>query len=190
MILEYKYLRALETGRLILRKPLISDADDLREWLGSEEVYTYWGRPANKGEINPELMFIDPRPHVKRKPSHDFVWGIELKESSKVIGLLEVFDVQNDRYGKIAYRIAPQLWSRGICTEAMERVVDFIYTETALDRLEATVDVRNIGSNRVMEKCGFILEGTVRHGKMVNRFCDYHIYGLLKDDFIRANAKN
>jgi ribosomal-protein-alanine N-acetyltransferase len=42
--------------------------------------------------------------------------------------------------------------------------------------------VRNIGSNRVLEKCGFQLEGTIRHGKMVSSYCDYNIWGLIRDD--------
>ena len=42
---------------------------------------------------------------------------------------------------------------------------------------------RNIASNRVMEKCGFIKEGPVRQGKMVSVYCDYNIYGLLREDY-------
>jgi ribosomal-protein-alanine N-acetyltransferase len=42
-------------------------------------------------------MFIDPRPWVKRKPSPDFDWGIVLKESNKVIGMIALFDIQNAR---------------------------------------------------------------------------------------------
>lgn len=47
---ECLYIPELETERLTLRKLLETDADDLREWLGRDEVYTYWGRPAGKGE--------------------------------------------------------------------------------------------------------------------------------------------
>ncbi len=50
------------------------------------------------------------------------------------------------------------------------------------DRLEGSADVRNAGSNRVLEKCGFKLEGTIRHGKMVSAYCDYNIWGLIRDD--------
>jgi len=46
------------------------------------------------------------------------------------------------------------------------------------------VDVRNVASNRVMEKCGFIKEGTVRQGKMVSVYCDYNIYGMLRKDYM------
>lgn len=182
MLKKCKYIPRLETSRLILREISEKDTEDLRKWLGRDELYTYWGRAASKGEKNPELLFIDPRPNVKRKPSPDFIWGIEQKDTNEVIGMIEVFDIENDRFGMVGYRIAPWLWNTGICTEAMRRVVEFIFSETAIDRLQGNADVRNIGSNRVLEKSGFVLEGTIRHGKMVSQYCDYNIWGLIGDD--------
>lgn len=184
MLKKCKYIPRLETDRLILRELSKNDIEDLRKWLGREELYTYWGRTANKDEKNPELLFIDQRPNVNRKPSSDFIWGIELKDTNEVIGEIEVFDIENNRFGMVGYRIAPCLWNTGICTEAMKRVVDFIFSETAIDRLQGNADVRNIGSNKVLKKSGFILEGTIRHGKMVSNYCDYNIWGLIRDDVV------
>ncbi len=78
--------------------------------------------------------------------------GIEWKRSGKIIGMLEIFDVENDRLGKVGYRIALWLWGQGICTEALHCAIVFIFSETTLDRLEVTADVRNIGSNSVLKK--------------------------------------
>lgn len=44
---------------------------------------------------------------MNRKPSPDYLLGIKLKETHEVIGQIEVFDVPNDRYGMVGYRIAP-----------------------------------------------------------------------------------
>lgn len=174
----------LETDRLLLRVLNENDVPDLREWLGSEEIYTYWGRKASKGERNPELLFIDPRPWVKRKPNPDFKWGIVLKESNRVIGEIQVFEIQNDRMGEVGYRLNPAYWNCGFATEALKEVVDFIFKRTELDRLHAKADVRNTASNRVLEKCGFIKEGIIRHGKMLSVYCDYNIYGMLREDYL------
>lgn len=176
----------LETPRLILRPLTADDVPDLRRWLARDEIYTYWGRPASKGEREPELMFIDPRPWVKRKPDPDFKWGIVLKETNAVIGDISIFDIENARMGSVGYRLDPDLWGHGYVTEALRAAVEFIFTHTELDRLHATADVRNTASNRVLEKCGFVREGTVRHGKMVSVYCDYHIWGMLREDFDAA----
>ena len=181
----------LETPRLILRTLTPDDVPDLRRWLARDEVYTYWGRPASKGEREPETMFVDPRPWVKRKPSPDFKWGMVSKDTNTVIGDISVFDIENSRMGSVGYRLDPDLWGQGYTSEALAAAVDFIFTHTELDRLHATADVRNVASNRVLEKCGFVHEGTIRHGKMVSTYCDYHIWGMLREDYeaaVRGNA--
>ena len=178
----------LETSRLILRSSVPEDAASLRRWLARDEIYTYWGRKASKGEREPELMFIDPRPWVKRKPDPDFKWGIVLKETNAVIGDVSIFDIENARMGSVGYRLDPDLWGHGYVTEALRAAVEFIFTHTELDRLHATADVRNTASNRVLEKCGFVHEGTIRHGKMVSVYCDYHIWGLLREDWEQMKA--
>ena len=109
----------LATDRLLLRTLTEADVPDLREWLGREEIYTYWGRKASNGEKNPVLLFVDARPWVKRKPSLDFKWGIVLKETNSVIGIIEVFDICNNRMGDIAYRINPVYWNLGLATESL-----------------------------------------------------------------------
>lgn len=184
MLKDYEIEKpTLNTDRLILRTINDTDVSDLKKWLGKDEIYTYWGRKASKGEKNPELLFVDPRPHVKRRPYLDFKWGIVLKETKKVIGMIEVFNIQNDRMGDIAYRLDPGFWKQGIVTEALKKVMDFIFTNTELDKLNANADVRNTGSNRVLEKCGFVKEGTIRRGKMVSVYCDYNVYGKLREDY-------
>ena len=52
------------------------------------------------------------------------------------------------------------------------------------ERLNGNADVRNIASNKVLERCGFIKEGTIRQGKMVSVYCDYNIYGMLREDYL------
>lgn len=184
MLKDYLEIKpVIETPRLILRPLTADDAPDLRRWLAREEIYTYWGRPASKNEREPEQMFIDARPWVKRKPSPDFNWGMVLKNSGTVIGMVAIFDIENSRMGSVGYRLDPDLWSQGYATEALQAAVRFIFEHTELDRLQATADVRNIASNRVLEKCGFVLEGTVRRGKMVSTYCDYRIWGMLREDF-------
>ena len=51
-------------------------------------------------------------------------------------------------------------------------------TDRLIIRTLSEADVRNIASNKVLERCGFVKEGTIRQGKMVSVYCDYNIYGI------------
>lgn len=186
MLKDYEIEKpVLETNRLLIRPFNENDVFDLKEWLGNEAVYTYWGRKVSKGERNPELLFTGPRSWASKKPCIDFRWGIVLKETNKVIGMIELFDIQNNRMGDIGYRVNPAYWNCKFAAEALEKVIEFAFDNTELDRINANVDVRNIASIRVLEKCGFIKEGTIRQGKMVSDYCDYNIYGMLRADYVK-----
>ena len=58
---------------------------------------------------------------------------------------------------------------------------------TEIERLNGRADVRNIASNKVLERCGFIKEGTIRQGKMVSVYCDSNIYGMLREDYAKID---
>lgn len=178
----------LETERLILRPLTEADVPDLEEWMPDPDLYTYYGRGVSKGEQNPALLFHDPRPHVKRKPSPDFIWGIVSKDSRKVIGQLFLIEIENKRMAKVAYRIAKEHWGKGYTTEALQKAIAFCFDKTELLRLWTDVDVRNAASVRVLEKCGFTREGLIRQGKFNRVYCDYYLYGLLKEDLEKRSS--
>ena len=48
----------------------------------------------------------------------------------------------------------------------------------------------NVASYKTLEKAGFQREGHIRDGKMVNTYCDYYIYGMLKADYIAFTQKH
>jgi ribosomal-protein-alanine N-acetyltransferase len=175
----------LETELLILRQMTVEDVPDLREWLSDPDLYTYWGRPIRDKELNPELLFEVTRPNIKRKPSKDFHWGIILNETNKVIGEIWVLKIDNDRMAQVAYRVSKTYWNKGLTTEALHRVIKFCFEDTELQRLWTDVDARNIASCKLLEKCGFQKEGFIRQGKFNLTFCDYYLYGMLKDDYRR-----
>lgn len=173
-------LPVIEAERVILRPFVPEDAGDMRLWLGRDEIYTYWGRKASRGEREPELLFTSRRPW--NVPQDDLHWAIVGRETGRVIGDLSLFHIENQRMGDVGYRLDPELWGQGLMTEALGALIRTLFTGTELQRLQATADVRNTASCRVLEKCGFVREGTVRQGKMVSVYCDYHIYGLLASD--------
>ncbi|KAL3507931.1 hypothetical protein ACH5RR_033313 [Cinchona calisaya] len=65
--------------------------------------------------------------------------------------------------GEIGYVLASGYWGKGIATKAVKLVASTIIVECPhLERLEALVDVENIGSQKVSEKVGFSRDGVLR----------------------------
>ena len=168
----------IETRYLVLRPFKRSDLESLKSWMNDSRLYTYWGKGPGKADKDPQLLFEQPK-----KPVKSFHLGIEEKSSQRVIGDIWVYLIENNRMASVAIRMASESQNQGYGTEAMAAMSRFCFEKTELQRLWAEVDVRNIASQRMLEKCGFTKEGMIRQGKMVNTWCDYYIYGLLKSDY-------
>ena len=167
----------IETERLIVRPMTVLDVPSLKKWMPDRSIYTYWGKGPGKAEIYPELLF-----EKTERPTKSFHLGIAEKDSNEVIGDLWVYLIENDRMAQIAIRLSKDSQGRGYGTEALSAMTRFCFENTQLQRLWTQVDVRNIASSRMLEKCGYTKEGLIRRGKMVNTWCDHYIYGILASD--------
>jgi len=61
----------------------------------------------------------------------------------------------------VGYVLARQEWGRGFGTEALRGVLDFAFSQPAVQRVWAVCDVDNVASARVMEKAGMTREALV-----------------------------
>jgi len=167
----------LQTERLRIRPMCVADVPALKEWMPDPSIYTYWGKGPSKAEKNPELLF-----EKQERPTKSFHLGIEEVTSGKVIGDLYVYLIENDRMASVAIRLSANCHGKGYGTEALKAMTAFCFENTELQRLWAEVDIRNIPSQKMLEKCGYTREGMIRQGRLVNTWCDYYIYGRLASD--------
>ncbi|MEQ6898835.1 GNAT family N-acetyltransferase [Microbacterium sp. KR10-403] len=87
------------------------------------------------------------------------------------------------RSASIGYALARAEWGKGFATEAAAALLDWAYAALDLNRVQAEADTRNIASRRVLEKLGFLLEGTLREDCVVDGVVsDSWIFGLLRRD--------
>ena len=98
-----------------------------------------------------------------------------------VIGLV----LQTDVYRKTAelgYWIGEPFWNKGIATLAVNLIADYAFDTLQLFRLHTGVFDYNKASQRVLEKCDFILEGIFRKSVVKNgAICDEYRYARLKE---------
>ncbi|MFT4011446.1 MAG: GNAT family protein [Nocardioidaceae bacterium] len=75
-------------------------------------------------------------------------------------------------------------WGQGYATEAARAVLEWAFGTLDLNRVQAETDTRNAASARVLEKLGFVREGTLREDCIVNgEVSDSWVYGLLRRDW-------
>ncbi len=178
VLADYIYDKpVIETDRLIIRPMTVSDVPALKNWMPDRSIYAYWGKGPSKAEKNPELLF-----EKAERPTKSFHLGIVKKKSNEVIGDLYIYLIENDRMAQVAIRLSKDEQGKGYGTEALSAMTGFCFENTKLQRLWTKVDVRNIASWKMLEKCGYTREGLIRQGKMVNTWCDYYIYGMLASD--------
>lgn len=68
-------------------------------------------------------------------------------------------------------------------SEALKVVMDFLFDEVGVNRIEARFDPRNPHSGAVMKKCGMKYEGTLRSVDKNNQcICDASYYALLRGE--------
>ena len=112
-------------------------------------------------------------------------WGIQLKESGKIIGVTGFISIEFDHErGEIAYIMSPLYSGRGLMTEANYAVLNYGFDDLGLNRVQAKAELTNISSQKVLEKLNFSKEGVFRdYLKIKGSLRTYAYYSILKNEF-------
>lgn len=175
----------IETERLILRRFEYSDADDmLKYWISDPKIQSLYSEPvySTKEEVK-ELL----DKYISSYERKDYYrWAIILKESNECIGQIAYFLVDNNNhFAEIEYCIGSLFQRQGLATEATKAVIKYGFHNINLHKVQICHKSSNIPSRRVIEKCGLVYEGTLRHyfyqdGEYIDRL----YYSILRDEFI------
>lgn len=112
-----------------------------------------------------------------------FAFAITLDD--KVIGSIGVFRQQNihRQTAELGYYIAEEYWGKGIMTEAVKQICEYVFKHSDILRIYAEPFAYNIASCRVLEKAGFQCEGTLRSNAVKNgKVIDMKMYSLLREE--------
>lgn len=102
----------------------------------------------------------------------------------KAIGSIGVFRQSNihRQTGELGYYIAEAYWGKGIMTEAVKQICEYVFRSSNIIRIYAEPFACNIASCRVLEKAGFQYEGTLRRNAVKNgKVIDMKMYSMIKD---------
>lgn len=107
--------------------------------------------------------------------------GIELSESSRLIGTCTLFEINDQcRRAELGYMLGSFAWGRGYMREALRSFLSHAFTEMNLNRIEADTDPRNEASQKLLSSLGFTKEGHFRERWIVDgEVSDSAMFGLL-----------
>ena len=149
----------IATRHLILRRPRVSDADDIFDnYAADPEVTRYLTWPPY-GDRNEVSQFLQSRLD-RWDCGAEFSWAITRLEEDRVIGMIACR--MREHAADIGYVLSRPFWNRGYTTEAAGAIVEWAISLASICRVWAVCDIENKASARVLEKLGMQREGILR----------------------------
>jgi RimJ/RimL family protein N-acetyltransferase len=128
-----------------------------------------------------ERRFDNPTPLAILAERTRFV--IEKKDGTK-IGLITHYVVLPSKRMEIGYNLILGERGKGYGTEAVQIMVDHLFLTKDIVRIQAVTNVENVPSQRVLEKAGFVREGTLRRVSHTEQERgDAYIYSIIREEW-------
>jgi ribosomal-protein-alanine N-acetyltransferase len=167
----------IETERLLLREYVGADWEAVHEYAqqGDILIYEAWG-PNTEADTKGFIKTILEDQISLDRTAFDL--AIILKKEKKLIGGCRFWFINTElNKGSVGYIINPDHWKNGYASEATNALINYMAASSKLKTVEATCDVLNIASQRVLEKCGFVKQRVIEKDiKMKGRFRDTYVY--------------
>ncbi|MDY4526987.1 MAG: GNAT family N-acetyltransferase [Parabacteroides sp.] len=131
-----------------------SDAETLFKYASDPDVGPRAGWPVHQS-------VEESREVIRKFFLNDSTWAIVLNETEEPIGCIGYFthDKSNIPIGEqdceIGYWVGKPYWNQGICTEALQLMLDYCVNVMHFGQIWLDYFTGNSASGRVMEKCGF-----------------------------------
>ena len=165
-----------------IRKWKLSDAKDLASVISNKKIQDNLrdGLPYPNTEQ-------DATDYISAMLSEDEneTFAFAITTDNKAIGSIGAFRQKNihKHTAEIGYYIAEEYWGKGLMTEAVKQICSYIFDKSNIVRIYAEPFSYNKASCRVLEKAGFLYEGTLRSNAIKNgKTIDMLMYSRLKTD--------
>lgn len=184
-MLTHTGTQTIETERLILRRFEYSDCEAvLRNWAGDENVQKMYSEPVYSTIDEVKGLLEKYIGSYEREDCYR--WAVIDKECGECVGQIAYFLVDSkNHFAEIEYCIGEEFQCRGYATEATKAVIAYGFEKIYLHKVQICTKTINAKSKRVIEKCGFVYEGTLRDyfcmdGKYVGRL----YFSILRDEYM------
>jgi len=172
----------LETERLIIRRFTPDDLDKLVETRSDPEVNKYLGgqERQNPAALEKRLEFYLDCYEKFGFGSCAMIW----KQTGEMIGTSGIQPLEDTGEIEVGYSIVKKFWRQGIGLECADAWLEYAFEIAGLERIVAVTLPENVGSWRIMEKCGMKYEKTETYYGSECLF-----YGIRREEFLRLKIE-
>jgi ribosomal-protein-alanine N-acetyltransferase len=180
---------SLERGeRTFLREPLRSDQEEFLELRrASRELHEPWEPEAPPG--------FDPYGSEAFRSYLDFGRDgrkqrllLCRNEDAAILGSFSLSEIVRGilQSGCLGYWVGAPFARQGYMSEGLRLVQRHVFQRLDLHRLEANIQPANEPSRRLVQRCGFRLEGfSPRYIKLHGRWCDHERWAITAEEWKR-----
>ncbi|GAA1974360.1 GNAT family protein [Nocardioides panacihumi] len=170
----------LHTARLRLRPVTSADADALFALHSNAYVLRYWDSPPWTEPARAERFITACRQMAEDGSGARLI--LERAADGAFLGWCGVTRWNPDyRSASLGYCLGEAAWGHGYATEGARALLQWAFDTLDLNRVQAETDTRNVASAHVLEKLGFVREGTLREDCVVNgEVSNSWVFGLIR----------
>jgi len=149
----------IKTKDLILRHVKLSDSKILFEIeIDKENIKNMMSYSDNIEAIKDSIK-QNIKEYKKSKPHEELIM---IETSEGVAGYISIHGLNKpyiEHKAQISYALHPNFRGKGITTKAVNLITKYAFKKYNLKRIEASCRTFNKASARILEKCGYVLEG-------------------------------
>lgn len=174
----------LETARLTLRRFADTDLAPFRAYRNDPDIARYqsWSDFSEQEARDFIAAQKRLRPGI---PGQWFQFAIELKTTGALVGDCALkIDEHEPRQAEIGFTLAREHQGRGYASEAVSRVLDFVFGVLGVHRVIAITDCENDASVALLEGLGMRREGHfIQNVWFKGKWGDEYQYAILRDEW-------
>ncbi|MDR3282815.1 MAG: GNAT family N-acetyltransferase [Candidatus Methanoplasma sp.] len=152
--------RTIRTERLVLRQFSEEDAPVAYDnWMSDPDVTEFLTWSPHRSSYESCRIV---RSWIRSYPQGSMDWCITVLPGPEPVGsITAVQDHPDEGYCELGFCIAKKHWNKGLMTEALRAVAEYIFVNTDYMWIQTRYDKENEASGRCQEKAGFKSVGEV-----------------------------
>lgn len=109
------------------------------------------------------------------------IWAVCTKEHNNLLGVIRLYGINKEHhFANIGFELNRNYWGKGIISESLQTVLNFLFSQIQFNRIEAQTFVGNYRSIKLLERLGFNKEGRLHQNFLINNnYEDSYMYAKL-----------